>query len=95
MTTLLSKLDRFEQAAVTYETSTAKADRDELHAARRAIMEREAEAERYAERLATVLWEKHWKADSPQWRPLSGDLIGILTQIDNMTAGLVRASKGA
>jgi len=48
------------------------------------------EETRYAERLATSLWEKHWKEDAPDWKPLSGDLIGILTQIDNMTAGLSR-----
>ncbi|WP_157080772.1 hypothetical protein [Methylobacterium variabile] len=51
---------------------------------------RSDEATRYAERLAVALWEKHWKADAPLWRPLAGDLVGILTQIDNMTTGLVR-----
>jgi len=53
------------------------------------MSERRRELE-YAERLATSLWEKHWKDDAPHWKPLSGDLIGILTQIDNMTVGLVR-----
>lgn len=43
----------------------------------------------YAQRLATALWEKHWKADAPEWKPLP-DTIGVLTQIDNMTVGLVR-----
>lgn len=52
--TLLSMLDRFEQAAVTYKTSTKKADRDELHAARRAIMEAFADVE--AERDESVNW---------------------------------------
>jgi len=46
------------------------------------------EAGCYAERLAVTLWEKHYKHDAPHWKPLSGDLIGILTQIDNMTTGL-------
>jgi hypothetical protein len=46
----------------------------------------------YAERLATALQDKHYRSDLPQWKPLSGDLIGILTQIDNMTAGLSRAA---
>ena len=45
---------------------------------------------RYAERLATFLWEKYWKADAPDWKPLSGDLLGLLSQIDNMIAGLDR-----
>jgi hypothetical protein len=45
----------------------------------------------YAQRLATSLWEKHWKSAAPDWRPLP-DLIGVLTQIDNMTAGLTRGA---
>lgn len=47
----------------------------------------------YATRLATALWEKHWKADAPDWRPLP-DLIGVLSQIDNMTVGLERKKIG-
>ena len=47
----------------------------------------------YAQRLATFLWEKHYKKDAPEWKPLP-DLIGVLTQIDNMTAGLVRTQQG-
>lgn len=45
----------------------------------------------YAENLAKALHAKHYAADVPQWSPLSGDLIGLLTQIDNMTSGLSRA----
>lgn len=44
----------------------------------------------YAMRLATALWEKHWKGDAPEWKPLP-DVLGLLTQIDNMTFGLTRA----
>jgi hypothetical protein len=47
-----------------------------------------AEATRYAERLASILWQKHYKDQAPGWKPLFGDLVGILTQIDNMTSGL-------
>lgn len=43
----------------------------------------------YAQRLATTIWEKHWKDDAPEWRPLP-DIVGVLTQIDNMVAGLSR-----
>ncbi len=43
----------------------------------------------YATRLAMSLWEHHWKDDAPDWRPLP-DLMGVLTQIDNMTVDLVR-----
>jgi hypothetical protein len=46
------------------------------------------EALGYATRLATSLWEKHYKAVSPHWRPLN-DTLGVLTQIDNMTCRLV------
>jgi len=43
----------------------------------------------YAQRLATYLWEQHYKADAPDWKPLE-DMTGVLTQIDNMIVGLVR-----
>jgi hypothetical protein len=46
---------------------------------------------RYAEQLATSLAAKHYP-EVTQWRPLSGDLMGLLSQIDNMTTGLVRAA---
>ena len=46
----------------------------------------------YAHRLAFNLWQKHWKADAPRWVPLP-DMIGLLTQIDNMTVGLIRPAQ--
>jgi hypothetical protein len=46
------------------------------------------EAAGYAERLALALWEKHYRHSTPNWKPLSNDLVGLLTQIDNMTAAL-------
>ena len=48
----------------------------------------------YAQRLATSLWERHWKTDAPDWKPLP-DLLGVLTQIDNATACLVRTNEAA
>lgn len=42
-----------------------------------------------AQDLATHLWKKHYKAESPVFEVL-GDLAGVLSQIDNMTTGLVR-----
>lgn len=48
---------------------------------------------RYAHQLATALWDKHYRDDAPHWQPLP-DLIGVLTQIDNMTTGLARAPQG-
>jgi len=47
----------------------------------------------YATRLATCLWETHWKAASPDWKPLP-DLMGVLTQIENMVAHLKPMQKG-
>ncbi|WP_088158134.1 hypothetical protein [Achromobacter xylosoxidans] len=47
-----------------------------------------SEAHSYARNLAVTMWEKRFKQDAPEWKPCE-DLIGVLTQIDNMTAGLV------
>ena len=42
--------------------------------------------------LTTLLWEKHYKVDAPQWEVLL-DTSGVLAQIDNMTSGLVRVER--
>ena len=47
---------------------------------------------RYAEQLASSI-AKRCYPDVPQFRPLSGDLFGLLMQIDNMTTGMVRGVK--
>lgn len=44
----------------------------------------------YATDLARHIWAKHFAETAPDWEPLP-DLMGVLTQIDNMTAGMVRA----
>jgi hypothetical protein len=49
--------------------------------------EQEPDAYGYAKRLALAIWEQHYKDVAPQWKPLD-DLMGVLTQIDNMTARL-------
>jgi hypothetical protein len=41
----------------------------------------------YAKRISTYLWERHWREVNPDWKPLN-TLMGVLTQIDNMIAGL-------
>jgi hypothetical protein len=51
-----------------------------------------ADAHGYATRLLVAVMEKYYPDRSPDWQPLS-DLMGVLTQIDNLTTGLVR-SKG-
>ena len=45
----------------------------------------------YARDLAICLWKTHYKTDAPEWEPCD-DLMGVLTQIDNMTVGLTRRS---
>jgi len=46
-----------------------------------------AEARAYAHNLAISIYGQHYLDESPNWRPLP-DLFGLLTQIDNMYAGL-------
>jgi hypothetical protein len=62
----------------------------ERAAALEAARERQAEpvALNYARQLAESIWNKHYN-NFPQWKPLD-DLMGVLTQIDNMTTGLTR-----
>lgn len=51
----------------------------------------ECRAMSYATTLATALHAKHYM-EVTQWKPLP-DLLGVLTQIDNMTASLTRRDK--
>lgn len=51
-----------------------------------------SEATRHAESIAIAIHGKHFP-EIDQWKPHSGDLIGLLTQIDNMTASMKRARK--
>jgi hypothetical protein len=59
------------------------------HFAKQAEPVQEPVAYGYASRLAIHIWQKHYKEVSPQWKPLD-DLMGVLTQIANMTSGLNR-----
>ena len=59
-------------------------------ALRQALAQPETDCYGYASRLATYIWEKHYKEDSPEWKPFN-NLEGVLTQIDNMVCGLVKA----
>ena len=45
------------------------------------------QAYQYALTLADSLRKRHYP-DNTDWRPLHGDLVGLLTQIDNMVADL-------
>ena len=65
-----------------------------IAALRAALAQEQAEPDAYgyASRLAAAIWEQHYKGEAPNWRPLD-DLMGVLTQIDNMTAGLTRQGR--
>jgi hypothetical protein len=54
----------------------------------------EAQNLRYAEQLTVSLARKHYP-EVPQFEPLSGDMFGLLSQIDNMTTGMMRATPAA
>ena len=54
-------------------------------------VQRGVEATAYAERIARSLWRKHYANDAPEWEAMKGDLMGLLSQIDNMLTGLARA----
>lgn len=58
----------------------------------RELMQQALGAYGYASRLAVALWEQHYKDVAQQWKPLD-DLMGVLTQIDNMTSGLTRLAQ--
>jgi len=45
------------------------------------------ESKNYATTLAVSMHRQHYAEAAPNWQPLS-DLVGLLTQIDNMYAGL-------
>ena len=45
----------------------------------------------YAVRIASYMWETYYKNVAPEWEPLN-DLLGVLTQIDNMIAGMNQES---
>ena len=53
-----------------------------------AALERDlAAAQSYATTLAVSMHKQHYAEAAPNWQPLP-DLVGLLTQIDNMYAGL-------
>ncbi len=50
----------------------------------------EAEAAlHYAQRIAVAIYDKHWKEEPAAFKPFD-DIMGVLSQIDNMVAGMKR-----
>jgi len=72
----------------------ARIERLEAEVERLRAQQAEPDAYGYASRLAVAIWEKHYKDSAPDWTPFS-DLMLLLTQIDNMTAGLIRQPQQA
>lgn len=76
------------------ETECVTIDVDDVITALRTAIEQaetaqgqQPDAYGYAKRIAEAIWKKHYQSTAPQWEPLD-DLVGVLTQIDNMTSGL-------
>lgn len=53
------------------------------------LNKREGEAYGYASRLAEGIWRKHYQQEAPKWACFD-NLMGVLTQIDNMVTGLTK-----
>lgn len=87
-------LSRYEGANEEYRNTHVQSAWDGWQAARASLPassdERDPGVLGYALQMAHALWEQHYKADAPNWQPCP-DLIGVLTQIDNMVAGVVRS----
>lgn len=45
-------------------------------------------AYRSAISLANSMWRRHYRERAPHWKPLP-DLVGVISQISNMAAGLL------
>ena len=69
------KPERVEQAITAIKEALAQPEHDNIYG--------------YASSLATAIWHKHYIKESPKFALLD-TTEGVLTQIDNMTCGLVR-----
>ena len=80
-----------QQALEALEYDGLLKKRQAIAALRAALAQEQAEPDAYpyASRLAASIWERHYKGEAPNWKPLD-DLMGVLTQIDNMATGLTR-----
>lgn len=84
MSTFSSNIGPEEEDGAGWEgLAPTKAEREEERR-----WERERQAKNYATTLAINIHAKHY-SEVTQWKPLT-DTLGLLTQIDNMTSGLIR-----
>jgi len=56
------------------------------------LLNRHEEARREAEGLAVTLWSLHYRHCAPEFN-LCDSVVGVITQIDNMTAGMVPSGR--
>ena len=77
----LGNTERCEEAQIQ------RADKAELHIAE--LEDSLAAAKREAENLANTLYKNHYKKDSPRFE-LCDSVAGVISQLDNMTTGLVK-----
>jgi hypothetical protein len=94
--TVQQALEALEDLGMKHYEITGEVLHKEAYAALRAALEQQEQeqeqeqepvAHYYAKHLAIAIWEKHYKDTAPDWTPLP-DLMGVLTQIDNMAVGL-------
>ena len=83
-------MNAIEMALEALENPSVIAVQHAIDLIKQELAKPEQEAYGYAKRLAEFIWEKHYKKESPDWTPLP-DVLGVLTQIDNMTCGLEKA----
>ena len=77
-----------ENAEITERSTVVHEANEELSVA---LVKAEAdrdEGKREADRLATLLWESHYKDTAPGWKLLD-TVSGVISQIDNMIAGII------
>lgn len=83
--TLREAMARIKADGLRVDHAMNEADKDVI---RIAALEAElAKVQDYATTLATSMHRQHYAEAAPNWQPLD-DLMGLLTQIDNMYAGL-------
>jgi hypothetical protein len=76
---------------MSYDSGMTLVQLNAVTAERDALLAELAEATGYATTLATAIHAQHYAKLAPQWKPLD-TVLGVLTQIDNMTCGLAAPS---
>ena len=62
-------------------------DRASLRAEVERLKAENTQANEWISRLAKLLWKKYYAEKAPEWGPFT-DLVGVISQLDNMIAGM-------